>query len=43
MSEKTTKFARWGDSDQFKINLEDRKIYWAPSVKDWEGVTYDNI
>lgn len=27
----------------FKINLADRKIYWAPSVKDWEGVTYDNI
>ena len=27
----------------FKINLEDRKIYWAPSVVDWEGVTYDNI
>lgn len=27
----------------FKINLEDRKIYWAPSVADWEGVTYDNI
>ena len=25
----------------FKINLEDRKIYWAPSVEDWEGVTYD--
>lgn len=27
----------------FKINLEDRKIYWVPSVVDWEGVTYDNI
>lgn len=27
----------------FKINLEDRKIYWAPSVADWDGVTYDNI
>lgn len=27
----------------FKINLADRKIYWAPSVVDWEGVTYDNI
>lgn len=27
----------------FKINLENRKIYWAPSVVDWEGVTYDNI
>lgn len=27
----------------FKINLEGRKIYWAPSVADWEGVTYDNI
>lgn len=27
----------------FKINLADRKIYWAPSVADWEGVTYDNI
>lgn len=27
----------------FKINLEDRKIYWAPSVVDWESVTYDNI
>lgn len=27
----------------FKINLADRKIYWAPSVEDWEGVTYDNI
>ncbi len=27
----------------FKINLEDRKIYWAPSVADWEGVTYNNI
>lgn len=25
----------------FKINLADRKIYWAPSVKNWEGVTYD--
>lgn len=25
----------------FKINLEDRKIYWAPSVVDWESVTYD--
>lgn len=27
----------------FKINLEDRKIYWAPSVVDWDSVTYDNI
>ncbi len=27
----------------FKINLADRKIYWAPSVADWDGVTYDNI
>lgn len=27
----------------FKINLADRKIYWAPSVADWGGVTYDNI
>lgn len=27
----------------FKINLAGRKIYWAPSVEDWEGVTYDNI
>ena len=27
----------------FKINLANNKIYWAPSVKDWEGVTYDNI
>lgn len=27
----------------FKINLENRKIYWAPSVADWEGVTYDDI
>lgn len=27
----------------FKINLENRKIYWAPSVVDWESVTYDNI
>lgn len=27
----------------FKINLKDRKIYWAPSVVDWESVTYDNI
>lgn len=27
----------------FKINLENNKIYWAPSVADWEGVTYDNI
>lgn len=27
----------------FKINLEDRKIYWAPSVENWEDVTYDNI
>lgn len=27
----------------FKINLEDRKIYWVPSVVAWEGVTYDNI
>lgn len=27
----------------FKINLAARKIYWAPSVADWEGVTYDNI
>lgn len=26
----------------FKINLEDRKIYWAPSVADWDDVTYDN-
>lgn len=26
----------------FKINLEDRKIYWAPSVADWEDVTYNN-
>lgn len=25
----------------FKINLENRKIYWAPSVVDWESVTYD--
>lgn len=25
----------------FKINLAGRKIYWAPSVADWEGVTYD--
>lgn len=25
----------------FKINLEDRKIYWAPSVENWDGVTYD--
>ena len=27
----------------FKINLADRKIYWAPSVENWKGVTYDNI
>lgn len=27
----------------FKINLENRKIYWAPSVADWDDVTYDNI
>lgn len=27
----------------FKINLEGRKIYWAPSVADWDDVTYDNI
>ena len=27
----------------FKINLENNKIYWAPSVVDWESVTYDNI
>lgn len=27
----------------FKINLADRKIYWAPSVDNWDGVTYDNI
>ena len=27
----------------FKINLENRKIYWAPSVADWDNVTYDNI
>lgn len=27
----------------FKINLENNKIYWAPSVADWDGVTYDNI
>ena len=27
----------------FKINLENNKIYWAPSVADWEGVTYNNI
>lgn len=27
----------------FKINLADRKIYWAPSVEKWDGVTYDNI
>lgn len=25
----------------FKINLANNKIYWAPSVADWEGVTYD--
>lgn len=27
----------------FKINLETHKIYWAPSVVDWDGVTYDTI
>lgn len=27
----------------FKINLANNKIYWAPSVENWEGVTYDNI
>lgn len=27
----------------FKINLETHKIYWAPSVEDWDGVTYDTI
>lgn len=27
----------------FKINLENNKIYWAPSVENWEDVTYDNI
>lgn len=25
----------------FKINLEDRKIYWAPSVENWEDKTLD--
>ncbi len=24
----------------FKINLEDRRIYWAPSVVDWESQTF---
>lgn len=27
----------------FKINLADRKIYWAPSVADWEDLTPDDI
>lgn len=27
----------------FKINLENRKIYWAPSVADWDSVTYNDI
>ncbi len=27
----------------FKINLEDRKIYWAPSVAEWDNVTYDGV
>lgn len=27
----------------FKINLEDRKIYWAPSVAEWDSVTYDDV
>lgn len=26
----------------FKINLEDRKIYWAPSVVDWESAAYSS-
>lgn len=25
----------------FKINLEDRKIYWAPSVENWDDKTLD--
>lgn len=25
----------------FKINLEDRKIYWAPSVEKWDDVAYE--
>ncbi len=24
----------------FKINLEGRRIYWAPSVVDWESQTF---
>lgn len=27
----------------FKINLEDRKIYWAPSVENWDDVSYDDV
>lgn len=27
----------------FKINLEDRKIYWAPSVENWEDLTPDIV
>lgn len=27
----------------FKINLEDRKIYWAPSVERWEDLTPDDF
>lgn len=26
----------------FKINLEDRKIYWAPSAVDWESAAYSS-
>lgn len=27
----------------FKINLADRKIYWAPSVESWDDLTPDDI
>lgn len=27
----------------FKINLEDRKIYWAPSVENWKDLTPDIV
>lgn len=27
----------------FKINLENRKIYWAPSVENWEDLTPDDF
>ncbi len=27
----------------FKINLEDRQIYWAPSVADWDDQSYESV